>query len=325
MAHDRVNDSDDPTRLGERPRVTEELAAVDVSLLDRLQELRRNQLRIQEYRQKAEALKDQVPQPVWRRVVDDYTARDAEGGRLSAPLRAKALMEERKLGALSARVTAILEQARLTVQELEFRHAVGELDQEALEAGLKGPHAILSQCESDLEAIAACQARFDAALGKERDRDAAPVDIHAEVETALQPIDELAAPVPKGATTGHRQGDAELSANGDEAKTMRLPAAAVFVGTADAQPAEHRLAALNYLGRAEENQIRVTQPGVSRRHALILVTPKGYTIRDLGSQNGTFVNGSRITESALADGDTIDIGSARIIFRSPWPGASAER
>jgi pSer/pThr/pTyr-binding forkhead associated (FHA) protein len=116
-----------------------------------------------------------------------------------------------------------------------------------------------------------------------------------------------------------------LSANGDEAKTMRLPAAAVFVGTADAQPAEHRLAALNYLGRAEENQIRVTQPGVSRRHALILVTPKGYTIRDLGSQNGTFVNGSRITESALADGDTIDIGSARIIFRSPWPGASAER
>ena len=56
-------------------------------------------------------------------------------------------------------------------------------------------------------------------------------------------------------------------------------------------------------------------PGVSRRHVLVMATPGGYTIRDLGSQNGTYVNGNRVDESPLTDGDRITIGEINLVFR----------
>ena len=54
---------------------------------------------------------------------------------------------------------------------------------------------------------------------------------------------------------------------------------------------------------------------MSRRHALIVASPSGYTIKDLKSQNGTFVNGESITECTLANGDVIWIGDAKLMFR----------
>ncbi len=52
----------------------------------------------------------------------------------------------------------------------------------------------------------------------------------------------------------------------------------------------------------------------SRRHATITVSPDGYTIRDEGSSNGTFVNGVRIQEQKLTPGDEIQIGATRFRF-----------
>jgi pSer/pThr/pTyr-binding forkhead associated (FHA) protein len=80
---------------------------------------------------------------------------------------------------------------------------------------------------------------------------------------------------------------------------------------------------LNYIGRSEDNQIRIAEPRASRRHALVAVFADGYTVKDLQSQNGTFVNGERITERTLADGDCIGIGDFQLIFRSPWPAPAA--
>jgi pSer/pThr/pTyr-binding forkhead associated (FHA) protein len=51
----------------------------------------------------------------------------------------------------------------------------------------------------------------------------------------------------------------------------------------------------------------------SRRHAAITPTPLGLTIQDLGSTNGTLVNGGRVTQRELRPGDTIQIGVS--VFR----------
>jgi pSer/pThr/pTyr-binding forkhead associated (FHA) protein len=52
----------------------------------------------------------------------------------------------------------------------------------------------------------------------------------------------------------------------------------------------------------------------SRRHAEILPAEGGFALRDLGSTNGTWVNGERIEERALHPGDRIQIGSTEITF-----------
>jgi adenylate cyclase len=62
------------------------------------------------------------------------------------------------------------------------------------------------------------------------------------------------------------------------------------------------------VGRAVTTDLPVYDPTVSRRHAELVHAGDGLTVRDLGSSNGTFVNGSRISESHAADGDVVTFG-----------------
>lgn len=66
------------------------------------------------------------------------------------------------------------------------------------------------------------------------------------------------------------------------------------------------------LGRRPDCGIRVPVADVSRQHCEIAVTKAGLMVKDLGSSNGTYVNGKRIAESKLAPGDKLAIGP--IIF-----------
>ncbi|HUP64747.1 MAG TPA: FHA domain-containing protein [Thermoanaerobaculia bacterium] len=62
----------------------------------------------------------------------------------------------------------------------------------------------------------------------------------------------------------------------------------------------------NILGRDEQADISIDAPGVSRRHARIVVEPETVTIEDLGSKNGTFVGKARVDERVtVGDGDRI--------------------
>ena len=75
------------------------------------------------------------------------------------------------------------------------------------------------------------------------------------------------------------------------------------------------------VGRDPESAVWIDAPGVSRRHAMIRIaaSASGTTalIEDLGSTNGTFVNGRRVTrEVVVEDGSEIVIGEASLTFRS---------
>lgn len=62
------------------------------------------------------------------------------------------------------------------------------------------------------------------------------------------------------------------------------------------------------VGRAPTSDVPVIDPTISRRHAEVEYRDGAITVRDLGSSNGTFVNGSRVDTSTVAAGDTITFG-----------------
>ena len=69
-----------------------------------------------------------------------------------------------------------------------------------------------------------------------------------------------------------------------------------------------------YIGRATDAEIRVDDEGVSRRHARVSITPGQQVILvDLGSTNGSFVNGHKVGEQVLRDGDKVQIGSTTVL------------
>jgi EAL domain-containing protein (putative c-di-GMP-specific phosphodiesterase class I) len=74
-------------------------------------------------------------------------------------------------------------------------------------------------------------------------------------------------------------------------------------------PVRVRLLPLPFrIGRAPELELVLTSPRVSKAHAEIDRTGRGYVIRDLGSRNGTFVNGERVTdERGLREGDVVHV------------------
>jgi pSer/pThr/pTyr-binding forkhead associated (FHA) protein len=76
------------------------------------------------------------------------------------------------------------------------------------------------------------------------------------------------------------------------------------------------------VGTLESNDVVVDVEGVSRVHAAFERFGDTWCVRDLGSRNGTFVNGGRIIgEHALHSGDEILLGRLRLLFRGPARGA----
>jgi len=72
------------------------------------------------------------------------------------------------------------------------------------------------------------------------------------------------------------------------------------------------------LGRAPDCNLIIADRRVSRRHAEICRQEEGFILRDLGSTNGTWLNGRRLSTSVLLrDGDVIEIGGARLTFCDP--------
>ena len=71
----------------------------------------------------------------------------------------------------------------------------------------------------------------------------------------------------------------------------------------------------NVIGRGTDADIRLPDTGVSRKHVDVVLDNGTAIAEDLGSTNGTLVNGRRITRQPLADGDVIRIGHSVLVYR----------
>ena len=79
------------------------------------------------------------------------------------------------------------------------------------------------------------------------------------------------------------------------------------------------------IGRESTNAIAINDVEVSRKHARMEMRGPAYVIQDLGSTNGTFVNGEKIKKATLKEGDRVLIGTSILKVVSTDPGAPMPR
>ncbi len=85
---------------------------------------------------------------------------------------------------------------------------------------------------------------------------------------------------------------------------------------ADGTLGEFPLGPATSLGRHPSNTLRLVDREVSKEHAVIERVGKDFILKDLGSSNGTFVNGKRANVSYLASGDRVRFGPVECVFRT---------
>src|SRR5262245_17157188 len=90
------------------------------------------------------------------------------------------------------------------------------------------------------------------------------------------------------------------------------PSTSAWLIIAPGTPAEQRLPLGTEpvcIGTGEDADFRIPDPHVSRRHVEVRRTPAGVVVHDLGSRNGTYVDGNAVKEVVVMSGATIRIGT----------------
>ena len=134
------------------------------------------------------------------------------------------------------------------------------------------------------------------------------VRLRGDARVVMAANDEL----PKGAVTIEAEG--ERSTTRFALRTIKgLPPGGYYA-----------LSGTMRVGRSDENDIALNDPSVSRTHAVIDMSGPAPTVRDLGSTNGTFVNGKRVQREVLRDGDDVRFGNTRMSFDKAQPFDKAQ-
>lgn len=68
------------------------------------------------------------------------------------------------------------------------------------------------------------------------------------------------------------------------------------------------------IGRSEENDLAIDDPEISRRHARFARIEGGWVVEDMGTSNGTVVNGAPSPRATLASGDVVQLGGVELVF-----------
>jgi pSer/pThr/pTyr-binding forkhead associated (FHA) protein len=143
----------------------------------------------------------------------------------------------------------------------------------------------------DIISVGSTSLRYQAASESADDSDLTSIDTDAQLETMLA---ETAIP--------------------NELSETRIPRLAIHSRARTWEvPLEDDAVSI---GRHADNTVVLDSQRASRHHARIEQTAAGFMLHDLGSDNGTFVGGQRVTRRKLEDGDTIHIGGVRLLFKA---------
>jgi hypothetical protein len=179
---------------------------------------------------------------------------------------------------------------------------------------------VVELSEGDLERLAP----YDSALATEL---STQLTEHAELQSYVFPgpiriVFESAEDLGTGRFRVRSQAEAEVTDQNRRSSTQRTRAVLEVNG------AQHPLRAPGLVvGRGSEADLRINDPGISRRHAEFLITsptpqsgtttvgPVHVEVHDMGSTNGIRVDGQKVARAALQDGSRVQIGHTSLVLR----------
>jgi hypothetical protein len=317
----------------------EELSQIDLSPLAELVRIKREEEVLAERLVKIEDRAGKVSRTVYDRVKRDYETRKAALEQESRPLKEKARSEYRRLDVLRLEVEKSVEAAALDKEELELRKDLGEFPDKEYKDRLAACEKKLNGEREDLEEVGRTKAKFLEAFHSEDELAAGPppAPVRSVSATFVPPPSDatviggspLTPEVPSVDATVIG-GPAPESPDGTVIQAPSPGVDSTAVGREPTRPLPRvRLALLegdtvarefpvkpgtSMIGRLAQSDIHLPTPDVSRRHAQIVLGADGCFVVDLGSENGVVVNGARVQNHKLADGDVIQLGKQRLRF-----------
>ena len=98
----------------------------------------------------------------------------------------------------------------------------------------------------------------------------------------------------------------------EPSRPATLPLLGLYITSGPGVGRSMQLGETTRIGRGAENEFRLYDPEVSREHAAVYRYDQGFAVNDVGSANGTFLNGKRVMATAwIEPGDTIRVGNVQ--------------
>ncbi len=313
----------------------DELRQIDVSAIADLARIKQEEELLSSRLSKMEESKEKVSTAVFDRVRGDYRKRQSALELESRPLKERARQEYAKLRALRAEIEHALETASLDKEELVFRHDLGEYQGDEFETRLTQSETSLAGRRQELAEIDQLKQQFIDAFHSESDLDVPAVagpgkvpapEEHEGERTRISspgvpllpesvPDATFAAAKPTAIDPAATRPDVVVPPGAGATARVAIPRILKLVD--DGPPEEFVLTpGTIMIGRSPKNQISLPFAEVSRHHANIVFSADGYRIVDLNSGNGVLVNGKRVTDHLLAEGDVIQIGMQKLAYKA---------
>lgn len=321
----------------------EELRGIDTSAIEELVRIKKEEDVLAARLEKMESNKANVSQVVYDRVRKDYETKTRALDSESRPLKEQARREYTKLRVLLDEMKKSVDEARLDKEELEFRKELGEYEPKKFDERLAECEMRLEERQNALDEADGVRSEFLGAVRTEDELDSSEGDLSpskAKTEETPAPREEPKAAAPPPPPPARTPPPPPPPAYAPEATAMMAipempppppagptpePAGSTVVLAMprliamDGEEQVHEFVlkpGQTSIGRSPKNNIQVPEDGVSRQHAQVVFGNDGYHLKDLGSQNGSNVNGQRVTDHVLVDGDIVQIGTQKFLFRA---------
>lgn len=333
----------------------EKLAAIDESSIEELQRIKAEQDVILQRLNLMKERREVVSEEVFGRVHLDYEGRMKSLEEQAGPLKVQVREQYSALKIVLAEVEASVKTAEMDREELQLRHDLGEFSDEAFATHLEEHEARVAGHQGDLAGVQALREKLLSAFHSEGELEGesqpSPTSSTPEInlETlvgveipGVSDLPEGPPPIPGfdeaislefgGAPSAEAEEVAPVAMEDEEipeqAASIPLPSPApdgatmilrwptLLLQTEGGDFEEHTVVGgSTILGSDSACDIVVSGVKVADRHAEISLAQHGHMIRDLDSSVGTLVNGVRITEWKLSDGDSIQVGDVVLIFK----------